>query len=131
MLDFRERFRLRKVLYAKPTIIIMAVFAVLFLHAAWGMHKKSLDAIQKRDKALEELHALESRQAELESDIARLSSDRGVEEEIRDRFMVAKDGEKVMIVIAPKADNVHTVTVPADSNSSFLDKMMSAVGLSE
>lgn len=130
ILDFRERFRLRKIIYAKPTIIIMAIFAVLIFHSAWRMHEKSLDAISKRDKALEELHALETRKAELESDVARLSSDRGIEEEIRDRFMVAKEGEKVMIVVAPKSEDAHTVTVPLEQNSSFLNKIMSAVGLS-
>lgn len=130
ILDFRERFRLRKILYAKPTIIIMAIFAVLIFHSAWRMHEKSLDAISKRDKALDELHALETRKAELESDVARLSSDRGIEEEIRDRFMVAKEGEKVMIVVAPKSEDAHTVTVPLEQNSSFLNKIMSAVGLS-
>ena len=131
ILDFRERFRLRKILYAKPTIIIMAILVVLLGHATWGMHQKSVDAVAKRDKALEELRALESRQVELENNIAHLSSDRGVEEEIRDRFMVAKEGEKVMIVIAPKTEDVHTVTVPSEQDSSFLGKMMSAVGLSD
>lgn len=130
ILDFRERFRLRKVLYAKPTIIIMAFFTVLLLRAAWGMHEKSLDAIKNRDTALEELQSLQNRKAELEGDIAHLSSDEGIEAEIRDRFMVAKEGEKVMIVVAPKEEEVHTVTVPADDNSSFWDKMMSAVSLS-
>lgn len=130
ILDFRERFKLRKVLYAKPTIIIMAIFVVLILHSAWRMHEKSLDALSKRDKALEELHVLETRKAELETDVARLSSDRGIEEEIRDRFMVAKEGEKVMIVVAPKIDDAHTITVPSDQNSSFLNKIMSAIGLS-
>ena len=130
ILDFRERFRLRRALYAKPTIIVMAVFVVLVGRGAWGMHEKSLDAIKNRDKTLEELHALQGRQAELEGDIAHLSSDRGVEEEIRDRFMVAKEGEKVMIVVAPKTDEVHTVTVPAEQSPSLWDKMMSAISLS-
>lgn len=129
ILDFRERFKLRKLLYAKPTIIIMAMFLVLISHSAWRMHEKSLDAISKRDKAIEELRALEARKAELENDVARLSSDRGIEEEIRDRFMVAKEGEKVMIVVEPKADDAHTVTVSLEQNSSFLNKIMSAVGL--
>lgn len=130
ILDFRDRFRFRRILYSKPMIIVMAIFVVILGRGAWSMHEKSVDAIKNRDKALEELQTLQARKTELDGDIAHLSSDRGVEEEIRDRFMVAKEGEKVMIVVAPPEDQVHTITVQNDQSPSLFDRMMGAVGLS-
>jgi uncharacterized protein YkuJ len=118
-------------MYAKPTIIILGLLTVLVARGAFGMYQKSDEAIAKRDKALGELQILEVRQKELDEDISRLSSLRGQEEEIRDRFMVAREGEKVIIVASPEKKTTHTVTVSEEEQPvSFVDKMKSAVGVS-
>jgi hypothetical protein len=118
-------------MYAKPTILLLGLLTVLVARGAFGMYQKSGEAIVKRDKAMGELHVLEARQRELDEDISRLSSVRGQEEEIRDRFMVAKEGEKVMIVTPPDKKTTHTVTVSEEEQpTSFIDKMKSAVGVS-
>ena len=127
MLDIRERTRLRRVLYAKPTIIALALVVVLLFRGVWGVYQKSAEAVAKRDKATTELTDLAAREKELREGIARLSTGEGVEAEIRDRFMVAKEGEKVMIIADPTANEVHTVTV-TDNTPSFLGKLMGAVG---
>ena len=49
-----------------------------------------------------ELSSLEQRDKELSSRIDRLKTDRGLEEEIRKKFNVAKDGEGVVIIV-PKS----------------------------
>ena len=128
MLDIRERTRLRRVLYAKPTIIFVAFLVALTVQAAWGIYKKSEDALARRDKVTAELASLAIREKELRQDISRLSSEEGVEAEIRGRFMVAKEGEKVMIIADPMAVEAHTVTI-TDNSPSFFQKMMSAVGM--
>ena len=128
MLDIRERTRLRRMLYAKPTIIMLALFVAFLFHGVWGIYQKSEEAAAKRDKAEAALAAMAAREKELREDIERLSSGEGVEAEIRDRFMVAKEGEKVMIIASPDATKVHTVMV-TDNSPSFFEKMMGAVGL--
>ncbi len=95
------------------------------------MYLKSEEATTNRDKAVLEANVLSSRESELHADISKLSSDRGQEEEIRNRFMVAKDGEKVIIVSEPDDETSHTVTVEDNSQtSSLVDKFKKAVGLS-
>lgn len=132
MLDFRERSRFRRVLYSKPTILVLFVVTILVARGAFGMYQKSEEAIAKRDKAAGELDVLRVREAELRDDIAQLSTERGQEEVIRDRFMVAKEGEKVIIVTDPEAKKVHTVTVTeGESPQTFVEKIKSAVGVSE
>ena len=129
-LDFRERTKLRRALYAKPTILVIVAIASVSLSGAWNMYQKSKEAKANDDKANATLSALQTREAGLRSDIERLSTPRGQEEEIRDRFMVAKEGEKVIIITPPKDDTVHTVTVPEDEKRGFLDSLKAAVGLS-
>ena len=130
-LDFRERTRFRRLVYAKPTILLMLVLSVLSLRGAFGMWEKSREASANRDKAIAEEQELLAHERELRADITKLSSDRGQEEEIRNRYMVAKDGEKVIIVAQPDDGTTHTVTVPdAASASMLVDRMKAAVGLS-
>ena len=130
MLDFRERSKMRRIVYAKPTILVLALITIFTARGAFGMYQKSKEAIAKRDKATAELQVLQTREAELNEDIARLGSERGQEEEIRDRFMVAKEGENVIIVADPEGTKTtHTVTINEDeSDRPFFDRMKSAVG---
>lgn len=126
MLDFRERSRLRRMLYAKPTLIILTLITAGLLQASWSMYKKSEEALAKKEKAAWELEELKQREAELSRDIERLSTERGVEEEIRERFMVAKEGEKVIIVSEPEKQKTHSIIVSEEP--SFVEKMKAAVG---
>jgi hypothetical protein len=92
------------------------------------MYEKSKEARDKTALAKEHVEELRARDNELSGDIDNLSTDRGVEGEIRDRFMVAKEGENVMIVADPDEEKVHTVTVP-DSPPGVMQKMLGSVGL--
>ncbi len=130
-LDFKERTRIRRFVYAKPTILLILVLSLLSLNGAWGMYQKSKDAIANRDKAVVAEQELFVHEKELRADITKLSSERGQEEEIRNRFMVAKDGEKVIIVSQADDQVSHTVTVEdKNQTSTFVDKFKAAVGLS-
>ena len=130
MLDFRERSQLRRAMYAKPTILLFALLVVLTLRGAWGMYEKNQEANIKRDKAIAELSALKERERELKDDILRLSTLRGQEEAIRNRFMVAKDGEKVIIVTQPEIETEHSVTVVDTPKPTFMEKLKAASGMS-
>lgn len=130
MLDFRERSQLRRAIYAKPTILILVVLIVITLRGVWGMYEKNQEATIKRDKATAELVAIQIREKQLNEDIARLSTERGQEEEIRNRFMVAKEGEKVIIVTESQKEIDHTVTVTDSPSPTFMDKLKAAAGMS-
>ncbi len=130
-LDLKERTRIRRFVYAKPTILAVFVLSIVTLNGAWGMYQKSQEAITNKDKAVLEANVLMAHEKELRADISKLSSERGQEEEIRNRFMVAKDGEKVIIVSEPEDNIAHTVTVEdTNKTSTLIDKFKNAVGLS-
>jgi cell division protein FtsB len=127
MLDYTERRQLRKIVYAKPTIIILALITLFVARGAWSMYGKYTEATEKRDKTLAELNKLETREADLAHDIARLSSDRGVEAEIRGRYMVAKEGEKVMIIAdAPELPSQEGTSL--NNDPTLWQKFLAAVG---
>ncbi len=129
MLDIRQRSKIRRALYAKPTILLIALAIVFVGQGAWGMYNKSREAKARADDANQKLTELRERSDELSRDIELLSSERGVEEEIRDRFMVAKEGENVMIVADPEEQKVHSITV-GDEKPSTLQRILGAIGIS-
>jgi cell division protein FtsB len=130
MLDFREKSKIRRAIYAKPTIILMLVISLFIANGAWNMYQKSKTSLNNKEATEQELSELQQRKDSLSEDINNLSTDRGIEEEIRERFMVAKEGENVVVVTNPKKEEVHTITVTDDNKPTILDKMLSATGLS-
>ena len=117
-LDIRQKARLRKAMYAKPTIIALVLLLAFVVHGSWGMYQKSAVANANKMKAEELVSELQVREKQLSEDIVGLSTERGIEEEIRERFMVAKEGEGVIIIADPEVDEVHTVTVSEPSGNA-------------
>jgi cell division protein FtsB len=130
LLDFRDRSKFRRVVYSKPVILVLLAILILLLEASWGMYEKSVDASDRRDKTLSTEAQYKKRDAELSNDINRLSTERGIEEEIRTRYMVAKDGENVIIVRTPeeKVGGGNTIVVPAE-NKTLMQRMLGAMGM--
>ena len=61
---------------------------------------------KKSEEIKEELVKLETRNAELAAEAARLGSESGKEGEIRKRFDVAKPGEKILVIIDKNSEDV-------------------------
>lgn len=99
MIPFQERKKLRKILYAKATLGVLFVLSVIVARGAWQVYQKAAIARAERVEAERSLGELVSRTKGLEESIDRLKSERGVEEEIRQKFTVARSGEEVVIVV--------------------------------
>lgn len=99
MIPFQGRQKLRKILYSKVTLFILAVFVFFVGRGAWNTHEKAQIARSERDIAERALAELESRTSELQASLIRLKSDRGIEEEVRQKYTVARIGEEVVVVV--------------------------------
>jgi len=71
----------------------------------------------KKDMMAEELARLTERAAVLEADVAHLLSERGIEEEIRDRYQVAKEGEHVVVILDDTSGGAATQTPEENTES--------------
>jgi cell division protein FtsB len=70
--------------------------------AAWHAHLKEREAAHEEFIAKDSFDELVKRQGALTVSIENLSTERGVEAEVRKRFPVAKNGEVVFTLIDPK-----------------------------
>ncbi|OHA84272.1 MAG: hypothetical protein A2937_03420 [Candidatus Yonathbacteria bacterium RIFCSPLOWO2_01_FULL_47_33b] len=99
MLPFQERKQFRKILYSKASIFVVFVVFVFVARGAWHVHQKAEIARAERDGAVRVLAELQERNEALEASLGRLKSDQGIEDEVRQKYAVARPGEEVVVVV--------------------------------
>jgi cell division protein FtsB len=92
---------------------VLAVFLVVVL--CWGlfvvyrMYVKNREAVALRNQFQDELDTLNQKQEELSGKINNLSTDRGLEAEVRNRYRVIRPGEQLVIVVDDAAQGSKTL----------------------
>jgi cell division protein FtsB len=99
MLPFQERKKFRKILYSKASILVLLVALVLVSRGAWQVHEKAAIARTERNESARMLADLQDRNSALETSLVRLKSDQGIEDEVRQKYAVARPGEEIVIVV--------------------------------
>ncbi len=115
MLEFQEKKKIRQFLYSRPTLVIIAVIFVISVNATYRMYQKASETGANRDVAAREEAALAAKKKELESQLSQLKTSRGMEEEIRKKFRVVKEGEGIVIVV----DNTKKAAEAAPAEPNF------------
>lgn len=88
----------KRVFFSIPAALVIAVLAVVVGMAAWDM-KETYQSTQKTvDRLKQEKSELSARLQAAQSAAAEISTDRGLREEIRNKFSVAKPGERVIVL---------------------------------
>jgi cell division protein FtsB len=80
-------------------IAVLIVICTLLVISVVKISKKYMHAKSIRDDYQTELNQVESHEAELKKNINALSTDRGKETEIRDRYRVVKEGEQMILIV--------------------------------
>ncbi len=113
----------RKTWFQSPWMaVILALLVILGGLSVVRAFAKEREAAKLRNQYRKELSDMESRETELNRQIENLSTDRGLEEEIRERYRVAKPGEELVVVV----DNG---TVPNEKTPTFWMKVRAFIGI--
>ena len=99
MSDFQQKKQFKKIFYSKMSFVILFVLVIFLAKATYNIYKKSQLSADNYAETKRDYESLKARKEMLESEIGRLKTDNGVEEEIRSKFNVAKPGETVVVVI--------------------------------
>ncbi|MBI5004714.1 MAG: septum formation initiator family protein [Candidatus Lloydbacteria bacterium] len=100
--DFRKKRQLKRILYSTGALVVLGVIVFFLGHATWDVYQKAKLTDERRQEALNELTRLKKQEATLKEQLQRLQTDRGIEEEVRTKFNVAKEGEKVITITSPQ-----------------------------
>jgi cell division protein FtsB len=90
-------------------LILLAFLLATVGAAAWRMYGKAEEARIAHDESKAALESLTERKSAVEKSLSKLSTERGIEEEIRLRYQLAKPGEE-QIVLVSKEEEVPTTT---------------------
>ncbi len=74
-------------------VILLGLVAFAASRAAWDMYGKFASASEARSTAEGELATLQDRYVKIHTDVQALSSERGLEAAVRERYGVARPGE--------------------------------------
>ena len=119
MLDISQKRKIRSVMYHKATLATLCLLVLLFAHSTWVVFQKKRASEELKNGSLQAVAILLARDTELKSRIDRLETEPGIEEEIRSKFTVAKNGEN-MVVVVEDAPTAMSTTTP---DSGFLQKI--------
>ncbi len=105
MFDFHEKRKIRSFLYSKWVVFSILGLSLLFGTAVYDRYTVASEMHAKLETKKRELEELEHRAQALESKVRYLEGERGIEEELRNRFDVVKEGEQVVILLDERGAN--------------------------
>lgn len=112
MLSLSARQRLRRFFISPLFLALLAIPAGFLVYTAHNAYSAAKDTHERRMALEEELAEVEARNAMLEANIARLNNPREIEEELRKRYDVGREGEEV-VVLVEEEEKPHDTT-PTD-----------------
>lgn len=80
-------------------IVVLLFLVIIFGMNTLNMYKKYAHAKKIRDEVALELVNVQNNKEALERNIESLSTDRGKEAEVRDRYRVVKEGEQMILIV--------------------------------
>ena len=94
-------------------LVLLFVLVVVAVSGVWKAYRKEQESHALRQEAEVQLADLIQRKAQLEEDIAKLNTPRGMEEALREQYLLAKKGEKLIIIVD------HPTPAPIQAASSL------------
>ena len=98
-MEFKDKQKTKRFFYSKTVIFIVIVVILTLIPGVYGIYVKGQESAKDRSAAERELADLKTREEMLSSKLNYVNTDRGLEEEIREKFNVAKQGESVIVLV--------------------------------
>ena len=115
MISFQQKRGFRNIIHSRPVLVFLAVLIFLFAFELIGFMGKMRTTIENRKIVENKLIELQKEKDKLSADISKLKTDSGVEESIRDKFGLVKNGENVIVIVEDK----NKVEVPKEKPKGF------------
>ena len=123
MRKFQQKREWRDILQSKPVLILLGFIIIAFTWNVYGLLTRMQETVKNRKIEEDKITGLRERKDKLTADINNLKTENGVEENIRDKFGLVKDGEGMVVVVDDK-DQANAVKAAQSSGFwSFLKNL--------
>ncbi|MEJ0002072.1 MAG: septum formation initiator family protein [bacterium] len=120
MRNFKKKTGFARIMQSKPVLIFLGIVVLVFAANLVSFLGKLKETARNKEIAQEKIAELEKQKDQLSVEISKLKTDEGVEESIREKFGLVKDGEGMIVVVDDKA-------VPAESQTADTSKFWTFV----
>ncbi|MBI3305988.1 septum formation initiator family protein [Candidatus Nomurabacteria bacterium] len=117
MRNFQQKRGWKNIIYSRPVLGILAILLFVFVWTVFRFMGKMQITRENRITAENKVTQLGKEKEKLSSDIAKLQTNAGVEESIRDKFGWAKEGEGLIVIL----DKKNPEEVPKKESNRFFD----------
>lgn len=86
-------------MYSLPVLVVLLLMAVFISKGAYTILIKERQSAREAVALAEKIEVLADREEKLKYEVEKLETDRGIEEEIKSKFNVARAGEHVALIV--------------------------------
>ena len=79
--------------------MLLFILVLILIRGTWSVYQKARISSNKVNEISAKVQALEKKEKDLTESIKNLNTPRGVEEEIRSKFSVVKEGERAIVIV--------------------------------
>jgi len=121
--ELRKKQKLKKRLYSAPSLAVLLLITFVFVRGTYIVFEKKAESAEYVAALEVKAESLREKQAELTQNIESLKTEEGLEKEVKEKYNVSKPGEKVVILVDPKA----TSTDEAPDSRAWYQKAWDAI----
>jgi cell division protein FtsB len=124
MRDLQERKRYRNFLLSPVTSVILLIVVIFLLKSNYNIYKKNQIAKINREESDRKLALLREKSDRLTDQLKKLETERGVEEELRNKFQITKSGEEVLVVVDEEGEG-QVKNEPVEEEQTYWQRFIS------
>lgn len=127
-MKYRNQSPWKRIISSPVSSIVLLIVIIFLIKGTINIIKKYETSLDRLVQAQATLDNLESRKNDLEEKVAYLSTDRGIESEIRSKFRVALEGESVAVIV-DESSAPTTSPIKATKQISWWRKWLKVFGI--
>jgi len=85
--------------FSPIVLVILLILLGFLVYSVAGLIKKEKETAVKKENVLDKIDSLETREESLTQDIHKLETEEGIEDTIREKYQVVKEGEKMVVIV--------------------------------
>lgn len=115
MFDFYQKRKIKNLLSSRYVQGLVLAVTLLVLWNAFERYQIASEMYDRRIQMEQEASALKNRKEALQVQVDYLSDERGIEAEMRRQFDVAKEGEKVVVIVDEQSEANNIEPIPTST----------------
>ena len=109
MKELQKKQKIRRLIYSLPSLVILSIIAFFLVKGTVRVMNKEWTSSERSRNLEKKAATLVLREQELKENIARLETEEGIKDEIKERFNVTQESEYVAVIVDEKGVSSSTL----------------------